>query len=192
MDQFFVAYFLVDRATALWVSIYMHFLHFQGCGSALSRHQSMTGKVWKEGVRAQALRRWMEGVIGFLRQIWWLVEGGRFVWDCVLWHVLSRNKIWLEFRVPVRVYSLLSFTGSCGNQTQKQILNSNEICVQWCRNSELIVVLSYDTQCSVMNKMPIIDDDVVKMRPSDLVRRDNRGQKGVILGQKYLREPVYD
>ena len=34
--------------------------------------------------------------------------------------------------------------------------------------------------------MSIIDDDVVRMVPSDLVGLDNRGTNGVILGQTVL------
>ena len=40
--------------------------------------------------------------------------------------------------------------------------------------------------------MPILDDDVVRMGPSDLIGRDNRGTKGVRLGQLVLRELVSD
>ena len=38
--------------------------------------------------------------------------------------------------------------------------------------------------------MPILDDDVVRMYPSDMIICDNRGTKGVRLGQLVLREPV--
>ena len=41
-------------------------------------------------------------------------------------------------------------------------------------------------------KIPIIDDDVVKMCPSDLIGCDNRGTKGVRLGHLVLGEPVSD
>ena len=37
------------------------------------------------------------------------------------WHVPSKNKIRSEFRVLVRVHSVLRFIGSCGNQLQKQV-----------------------------------------------------------------------
>ena len=40
--------------------------------------------------------------------------------------------------------------------------------------------------------MPIIDDDVVRIIPSDMIEWDNRGTKGVILGQLVLGEPVLD
>ena len=36
--------------------------------------------------------------------------------------------------------------------------------------------------------MPILDDDLVRMCPSDMIGLDNRCTKGVILGQKVLRE----
>ena len=48
------------------------------------------------------------------------------------------------------------------------------------------------TKCSYVITMPILDDDVVIMCPSDLIGRDNRGTKGVRLGQKVLGEPVSD
>ena len=68
----------------------------------------------------------------------------------------------------------------------------NTIGVQLCRNYEIIMALKSSTQCYYMRTMPIIDDDVVIMCPSDLIGRDNRGTKVVILGQKFLREPVSD
>ena len=40
--------------------------------------------------------------------------------------------------------------------------------------------------------MPILDDDVVRMWPSDMIGWDNRGTKGVRLAQTILREPVSD
>ena len=40
--------------------------------------------------------------------------------------------------------------------------------------------------------MPILDDDVVIMCPSDLIGCDNRGTKGVRLGHLVLGEPVSD
>ena len=52
--------------------------------------------------------------------------------------------------------------------------------------------LTSETQCSSMRTMPIIDDDVVRICPSDLIEWDNRGTKGVILGQKSPEEPVSD
>ena len=38
--------------------------------------------------------------------------------------------------------------------------------------------------------MPIIDDDIVRMCPCDLIGCDNRGTKEVRLGQLVLVEPV--
>ena len=38
--------------------------------------------------------------------------------------------------------------------------------------------------------MIILDNDVVIMSPSDLIGCDNKGKKGVILGQLVLGEPV--
>ena len=43
---------------------------------------------------------------------------------------------------------------------------------------------------SSLRTMPIIDDDVVIMCPSDMLGCDNRGTKGVRLGQLVLGEPV--
>ena len=40
--------------------------------------------------------------------------------------------------------------------------------------------------------MPILDDDVVRMCPSDMIGWDNRVTKGVRLGQLVLGEPVSD
>ena len=48
------------------------------------------------------------------------------------------------------------------------------------------------TQFTSMITMPIIDDDVIIMCPSDLIGWDNRGTKGVRLGPKVLGEPVSD
>ena len=45
-------------------------------------------------------------------------------------------------------------------------------------------------RCSSLRIMPILDDDVVIMCPSGLIGCDNRGTKGVILGQLVLGEPV--
>ena len=77
-----------------------------------------------------------------------------------------------------------------GTSHKKQI--KNEIGVQWRHNYELIMVLTSSIQSSSMITMPIIDDYVVKMCPSDLIGWDNRGTKGVRLGQKVIREPVSD
>ena len=38
--------------------------------------------------------------------------------------------------------------------------------------------------------MPILDDDVIIMNPSDLIGQDNRGKQGVRLGQLFPGEPV--
>ena len=43
--------------------------------------------------------------------------------------------------------------------------------------------------CSSLRKMPIIDDDVIRMCPSDIIGCDNRGTKGIILGQLVLIRP---
>ena len=43
-----------------------------------------------------------------------------------------------------------------------------------------------------MITMPILDDYFVRMCPSDLIGWDNRGTKGVRLGQKVLGELVSD
>ena len=44
--------------------------------------------------------------------------------------------------------------------------------------------------CSSLRTMPILDDEVVRMGPSDLIGCDNRGTKGVRLAQLVLGEPV--
>ena len=41
-------------------------------------------------------------------------------------------------------------------------------------------------------KIPIIDDDVVRICLSDMIGWDNKGTKGVILGQLVLKQPVSD
>ena len=45
---------------------------------------------------------------------------------------------------------------------------------------------------SSLRKMLIIDDDVVKMFPRDLIGYDNKVTKGVRLGKLVLGEPVSD
>ena len=52
------------------------------------------------------------------------------------------------------------------------------------------MALTSSKRCSSLITMPIIDDDVVIMCPSDMIVRDNRGTKGVRLGQLVLGEPV--
>ena len=44
--------------------------------------------------------------------------------------------------------------------------------------------------CSSLRTMSILDDDVFRIFPSDLIRWDNRGTKGVRLGQLVVGEPV--
>ena len=69
----------------------------------------------------QVLRRIMEGGSGCK---WWILksmEGWRLVCDCVLCHVLSKNKIGSEFRVSVCVHSVLGCMLSCGNTSEKQL-----------------------------------------------------------------------
>ena len=46
--------------------------------------------------------------------------------------------------------------------------------------------------CSSLRKMPILDDDVVIMCPIDIIGWDNRGTKGVRLGQTVLVESISD
>ena len=48
------------------------------------------------------------------------MEGRWLVCGCILWHIPLRNKIGLEFMVPVRIHSVLGCTGSCVN-TSKNI-----------------------------------------------------------------------
>ena len=79
----------------------------------------MTGKEWREGVRAQVPMMLMEGGSGCPRRLLRSVEAWRLVCDCVLWHVPSKNKIGSEFRVSVHVHSVLGCTGSCGNTLEK-------------------------------------------------------------------------
>ena len=64
--------------------------------------------------------------------------------------------------------------------------------LQLCRNCELIMTLKSANMCYSLRTMPIIDDDVVLMCPSDLIGWDNRGTKGVRLGHMLLGEPVTD
>ena len=46
--------------------------------------------------------------------------------------------------------------------------------------------------CSSLRKIPVLDDDVFIMFPSDLIGCDNRVTNGVILGQLVLGEPLSD
>ena len=52
--------------------------------------------------------------------------------------------------------------------------------------------LTSTNRCFSLRTMPILDDDFVRIFPSDLIRCDNRGTKGVRLGQLVLGEPVSD
>ena len=54
------------------------------------------------------------------------------------------------------------------------------------------MALTSANRCSSLVTMTILDDDVVRMYPSDLIGLDNRGTKGVILVQLVLGEPVSD
>ena len=76
--------------------------------------------------------------------------------------------------------------------SHKHIFLNNEIGVQGYRNSELIVSLTSATQCYSMRKFSILEDDIVRICPSGLIGIDNRGTKGVVLGQKVFVEPVSD
>ena len=60
------------------------------------------------------------------------------------------------------------------------------------RNSEPIMALTSANICCSLRTIPIIDDDVVIMRPGDLIGCDNIGTKGVRLGHPVLGEPVSD
>ena len=94
------------------------------------------------------------------------VDEGVAVGLCLfLWHVPLKKKLGSEFRVSVHVPSVLSFTGSCGNTLCTQLF----LWLQLCRNSELIMELTSANKCSYLITMPIIDDDVVIMCPSDLI-----------------------
>ena len=64
--------------------------------------------------------------------------------------------------------------------------------LQRCRNSELIIALTSANRCSYFRTMPILDDDVVRMCPSDFIGCNNRGTKRVRLGHLILGEPVSD
>ena len=76
--------------------------------------------------------------------------------------------------------------------SHKNSFIKNLIGVQWHRSYELIMALTSANQCSSMITMTIIDDNVVRMRPSDLIGKDNGGTKGVRLGQIVFGEPVSD
>ena len=54
------------------------------------------------------------------------------------------------------------------------------------------MALTSANRCSYLRTIPNNDIDVVRMCPSDLIGCDNRGTKGVILGQLVLIEPVSD
>ena len=104
---------------------------------------------------------------------------------------MSKNNVGSVSRLSVRIHLVLGCTGICGNQL-KTFLKNNEIGVQWHRSYELIMALTSANQCSSMITMTIIDDNVVRMRPSDLIGKDNGGTKGVRLGQIVFGEPVSD
>ena len=55
---------------------------------------------------------------------------------------------------------------------------------------QAIMALTPANICSSLRTMPIIDYDVVKMNPNDMIGCDNRGAKGVRLGQLVLGETV--
>ena len=118
------------------------------------------------------------------------VYGGVAVglWLC-LRHAPSKIMNGSELRVSVRVYLVLGYTGSCGNMSRKRIFN-DEKWLQWRRNSELIMALKSANICYYFRTITNIDDDVVRMCPSDLIGCDNRSTKGVRLGQLELGEPV--
>ena len=110
-----------------------------------------------------------------------------------LWffYVTFRQKIYrfINQGVRVRTFSTRLYGKLWEPVTTTDFFN-NEIGVQWHRNSELIVALISATQCSSMITMSILDDNVFRMCPSDVIAWDNRGTKGVRLGQKVLEEPV--
>ena len=54
------------------------------------------------------------------------------------------------------------------------------------------MALISEKRLSSMRKISILDYDVIIMCPSDLIGWDDRGKKGVGLGQKILGEPVSD
>ena len=53
------------------------------------------------------------------------MEEWQLVCDCVLWHMSSKIKKGSEFRVSVRVNSVLGCTGSYGNTLRKQLFLNN-------------------------------------------------------------------
>ena len=57
-----------------------------------------------------------------------------------------------------------------------------KIVVQLCCNYELVMSLTSATQYSYIITMPIIDDDIVRMCPSDIIGLDSIGKKVVRLG----------
>ena len=54
------------------------------------------------------------------------------------------------------------------------------------------MVLTPDNRCSSFRTVPILDNDVVIMCPSDLIGYDNRGTQGVRLVHLVLGEAVSD
>ena len=80
-----------------------------------------------------------------------------------------KNKIGSECRLPVRVHSVLGRGGSCGNKLHKQIFKNIEIWVQCRHNYELIMALKSSNICSSLITTLIIDDDVIRMCPSDMI-----------------------
>ena len=70
----------------------------------------------------------MEEGSGFLSLLGQSMEGWRLVCYCILWHVPSKIKKGSEFRVSVRIHSVIGCTGSCGNTLRKKLF-LNEIMV---------------------------------------------------------------
>ena len=83
----------------------------------------MTGKEWTEGAMAQVFRRRIEGGSSFLWRLLQLTEGWSLVSDGVLWRMPSKKKNGSEFRMSVRLHSVLGCTGSYGNTLRKSLEN---------------------------------------------------------------------
>ena len=145
----------------------------------------MTGKELVEGVRAQVLTRIMWGGGGFPRWLWPLLEESVGLWLCFMACAI-KNKEWVWIKgVSVRTFSTRLYGKLWEHVAWKYIKKKKWL--QWRCNSELIRALTSARICSSLVTIPILDDDIVRMCPSDLIGCDNRGTKGVRLGQLVLR-----
>ena len=89
----------------------------------------------------------------------------------------------------VRIQGFSEFTfntmlyGKLWEHLTKTALNIYILGVQWRRNFELVMEVISANRWFSLIPTPIIDDDAVRICPSDMIGWDNRGIKGVRLGK---------